>query len=260
MRIPVAVIDLALIRPDWPAPATVRAVATTRAGGVSTGPWAGLNLGDHVDDDPAAVAENRARLRAAVALPAAPHWLRQVHGIEVAIPGRHEPATADAAVTRETGRVLAILTADCLPVLLTSRDGSVVAAAHAGWRGLAAGVLEATLAVMDCAPADVLAWLGPAIGPAAFEVGEDVRAASLDSDPGAGAAFVANARGRWQADLPALARRRLGAAGVTAVYGGDLCTHADAARFYSHRRDGRTGRMASLIWIESRAGRAAGQP
>lgn len=249
--------ELAFIRPDWPAPPTVRAVATTRAGGSSSGAWAGLNLGDHVDDDPAAVAANRACLEAALDLPAPPRWLRQVHGIAVTIPGRREPAESDAAVTREAGRVLAILTADCLPVLFAHRDGRVIGAAHAGWRGLAAGVLEATLAAMDCRPADVMAWLGPAIGPAAFEVGDEVRTAFLDADPGAGAAFVANARGRWQADLAALARRRLGAAGVTAVYGGELCTLADPSRFYSHRRDGRTGRMASLIWIESRAGRGA---
>ncbi len=236
----------------------LRAVATTRAGGVSGGAWAGLNLGDHVGDDPAAVAINRARLQAALDLPAPPHWLRQVHGTAVTIPGRQAPAESDAAVTREPGCVLAILTADCLPVLFAERNGSVIGAAHAGWRGLAAGVLEATLAAMDCRPADVLAWLGPAIGAAAFEVGDEVRSAFLEADPGAGAAFTANARGRWQADLAALARRRLGASGVTRVYGGEPCTHADPMRFYSHRRDGRTGRMASLIWIESRAGRETG--
>lgn len=253
------------LRPDWPAPPWVRAAATTRAGGLSTGAYAGLNLADHVGDDPERVAENRARLRVALALPAEPLWLNQVHGCEVAqgsgvVPG----CTADAAVTRCPGVVCAVLTADCLPLLLCDRGGRVVAAAHAGWRGLAAGVIERTLGAMrealgevprDApvdAPADLLAWLGPAIGPAAFEVGPEVRAAFLDTDPGAAAAFRSGAGDRWLADLFRLARARLERAGVAGVYGGGVCTYSDPERFYSYRRDGVTGRMASLIWLEPR--------
>ena len=238
-----------LIIPDWPAPPGVRSLTTTRAGGVSAGPYAGLNLGDHVADDPAAVAENRARLRRF--LPAEPAWLKQVHRAEVADADQAGGVPeADAAVARRPGAVCAVLTADCLPVLLCDRAGSVVAAAHAGWRGLAGGVLEAAVAAMGVAPEAVLAWLGPAIGPAAFEVGGEVREAFLSHDPAAEAAFVAGPEGKWLADIFLLARLRLAKIGVTAVYGGGVCTHADGARFYSYRRDGATGRMASLIWRE----------
>lgn len=236
------------LRPRWPAPPSVGACSTTRSGGVSRGPYAGLNLGAHVGDAPEAVAENRARLRRWLALPAEPAWLEQVHGCAVAEAERG-PARADAAVARGPGAVCVVMTADCLPVLLCDRDGTRVAAAHAGWRGLAAGVLETTVEALGGAPDGLMAWLGPAIGPASFEVGEEVRAAFVEPDPGAAAAFVPSPGGRWLADLYALARRRLAAVGVTAVYGGGLDTYADAGRFYSYRRERATGRMASLIWL-----------
>lgn len=238
-----------LIVPDWPAPASVRALQTTRTGGVSRGPWAGFNLGDHVGDDPQAVAANRARLRAV--LPAEPTWLRQVHGtvaVDAARAGKTVPE-ADAAFASVPGVVCAVLTADCLPVLFCDRAGTVVAAAHAGWRGLQAGVLENTVAALRRPPGEILAWLGPAIGPRAFEVGPEVRAVFTGADPGAAAAFVPGHADRWWCDLPLLARRRLAAAGVTAVFGGETCTASDPARFFSYRRDGVTGRMASLVWL-----------
>jgi YfiH family protein len=220
-----------------------------RGGGLSAAEFSSLNLADHVGDDPAAVAGNRALLRRGLALPDEPVWLRQVHGAAVTIAGAVHPPESDASVASERGCVLAILTADCLPLLMTDRRGTVVGAAHAGWRGLAAGVIEATVMRMGCDPAELVVWLGPAIGPAAFEVGGEVREALLDADPAAAAAFAPNARGRWQADLFLLARRRLQALGVDAVHGGGVCTYADAVRFFSHRRDGRTGRFASLIWM-----------
>ena len=235
--------------PDWEAPACVRAVMTTRRGGVSRGPYASLNLAQHVGDDPAAVAENRRRLRAALELPAEPAWLEQVHGARVAtLPSRSEEP-ADGAVTLDRGCVCAVLVADCIPIFLASRAGDRVGIAHAGWRGLAGGVVEATLAALDCEPELLVAWLGPAVGPAAFEVGGEVREAFLAGDPGAAAAFRPGQRDRWLADLPALAQRRLAAAGVTAVTGAGLCTHSDPERFYSYRRDGATGRMAALAWL-----------
>ena len=240
--------SLAWLRPDWDAPAKVVALASTRLGGVSGGAYAGLNLGDHVGDSPAAVAANR-RLIAA-ALPAAPLWLRQVHGTRVALAeGADVGVEADACVARTPGRVLAVMHADCLPVLLCDAEGSVVAVAHAGWRGLAAGVLEQTVAAMAVSPDGVRAWLGVAISQAAFEVGEEVRAAFLDSDAGAAAAFAPASPGKWRCDLYALARRRLAAVGVPRVFGGGLCTYGDAGRFYSYRRDGVTGRLATLIWL-----------
>lgn len=239
-----------LILPPWPAPPAVGAAATTRRGGVSQGPFASLNLGGSGGDDPAAVAENRRRLAAALELPAAPAWLRQVHGDRVVEAGCGERPEADAAVAFGPERVCVVLTADCLPVLFCDRAGSRVAAAHAGWRGLAAGVLEATVARLDCPPGALLAWLGPAIGPEVFEVGGEVRATFLAQDPGAAGCFRPSPAGRWLADLYALARRRLAAAGVTAVYGGGFCTLSEPGRFYSYRRDGQaSGRMASLIWL-----------
>ena len=237
------------LRPGWPAPARVRAAMTTRAGGVSTGPFASFNLATHVGDDPAAVAENRRRLRDALALPAEPAWLEQVHGARVVLLPEPAAGPADAAVTFTAGSVCAVLVADCRPVFLSGRDGDRVGIAHAGWRGLAAGVLEATVAALACDPGRLVAWLGPAIGPRAFEVGGEVRDAFLARDAGAAAAFVPGREGRWLADLASLARRRLAAAGVAAVTGGELCTHSDAARFYSYRRDGVTGRMAALAWL-----------
>ena len=236
--------------PDWPAPPHVKAFVTTRAGGVSTGPYASLNLGFATDDDGRAVAANRERLGAL--LPQPPRWLRQVHGARVLEADRlTDRPEADAAVARETGTVCAILVADCLPVLFTNRSGTLVAAAHAGWRGLAAGVIENTVAALianGARAADLLAYLGPGIGPDAFEVGDDVYQAYTRGDPGAAAAFKARGAGKWHADLFALARRALARAGVTTVYGGGLCTYSDPQRFYSYRRDRTTGRMAALIW------------
>ncbi len=234
----------------WPAPARVRTLVTTRDGGVSLAPYASLNLGQHVGDDPAAVAENRARLRAC--LPAEPFWLNQVHGIgvqEACADAPDVPPDADAGFTRQPGVVCAVMTADCLPVLLTDRSGSVVAAAHAGWRGLCNGIIEATIARMAVPASDILAWLGPAIGPDAFEVGPEVRTAFMAHDPTAASAFAAIPDGKYLADIYLLARQRLNACGVTDVHGGDACTVTERERYFSYRRDGRTGRMASLIWL-----------
>lgn len=235
------------ILPDWPAPANVRALMTTRAGGVSAAPWASLNLGDHVNDDPAHVAANRALLGAH--LPGQPAWLKQVHSARVVEAGRGD-VEADACFSRTPGQVCAVLTADCLPVLFCDRAGSVVAAAHAGWRGLAGGVLEAAVAAMAVPPGEILAWMGAAIGPAAFEVGDDVRDAFLAQHPDTVTAFVPQgAPGKWLADIYALARIRLAHAGVTAVRGGGRCTVAESDTFFSYRRDGVTGRMAALVWL-----------
>ncbi|MCC7549535.1 MAG: peptidoglycan editing factor PgeF [Burkholderiales bacterium] len=244
------------IVPDWPAPAPVAAFMTTRAGGFSEPPFDSLNLGTHVGDDPGTVARNRARLREA--LPAEPVWLRQVHGTHVARPdaGFHGEE-ADAAVTRAPHTVCAVMVADCLPVLFCDLEASVVACAHAGWRGLSGGVLEATLAAMGCPPGRVVAWLGPAIGPRAFEVGADVHEAFVSHHGQDEACFRPKAPGtrgesKWWADLAGLARRRLGRAGIHAVHGGHDCTVEDRARFFSHRRDGRSGRHAALIWLRAR--------
>jgi len=243
------------IVPGWPAPANVHSLLTTRHGGVSQGVYAGLNLGDHVGDDAAAVAENRARVVAR--LPGAPKWLNQVHGVQVldaaTIGCGLPPPTADAAFARDAGIVCAVMTADCLPVLFCDIAGTVVAAAHAGWRGLLAGALERTVAAMGCPGERLLAYLGPAIGAQAFEVGGEVRDAFLAGNREAAAAFrpVGDGQGlpKWLADLAWLARQRLARIGVTAVYGGDRCTFGDAEHFFSYRRDGATGRMAALIWL-----------
>jgi YfiH family protein len=249
----------AWLQPRWDAPAGVRSAFTLRGGGASAGAYASLNLGAHVGDDPAAVAANRARVRAALALPSEPVWLEQQHGVRVADLDREPaPAPADAALTREAGRVCAVLVADCLPVLLATRRGDAVAAAHAGWRGLAAGVLEATVAAFGVPGSELVAWLGPAIGPNRFEVGAEVRQAFLEVDAGCGAAFQPNERGRWLCDLPGLARRRLAAAGVTAIARSSACTCSDATRFYSHRREQPTGRMAALVWIGPETAGAGG--
>ncbi len=235
---------------DWPAPPQVRCRVSQRGGGVSTGAYASLNLGAHVGDEPEHVLENRRRLGADWQLPGEPCWLEQVHGIAVVEPDRDATRAADGAVTSRPGTVCAILTADCLPVLLCERSGRRVGAAHAGWRGLAAGVIEAAVAAMRYPPEELLAWLGPAIGPAAYEVGDEVRAAFVGRDRAHASAFTKNARGRWQADLYALARRRLALAGIDAVYGGGCCTFSEPERYFSHRREAPCGRMASLIWLE----------
>lgn len=257
---PVQAPVLASVLPaDWPAPPGVQALVTLRGpAGDSAPPFDRFDLGMRNGDDTVAVARNRTLLERGLALPSAPHWLRQVHGTgvhRVAAPGSPDGGEpeADAAVTDALGVVLAILTADCLPVVFAAVDGSEVAVAHAGWRGLAAGVLEATLAAMHAAPTDVVAWMGPAAGPGAYEIGAEVRDAFVGRDPAAAAAFVATRPGHWRADLYALARRRLAAAGLEAdaIHGGGLCTISDAARFYSHRRDQRTGRMATLAWRQA---------
>ncbi len=240
------------IVPDWPAPARVRALVTTRRGGVSTGPYASLNLGGHVGDVVASVVQNRTILRAS--LPSEPVWLKQVHSVAVAeADAAAGVPEADAAVARRAGTVCAVLTADCLPLLLCDRHGAVVGAAHAGWRGLADGVIEATVAAMAVPTADLLAWLGPAIGPQSFEVGDEVRAGFTARHPAAAAAFVPHGSVKWLADIYALARLRLAALGVEHVYGGGLCTYRDSECFYSYRRDGVTGRMASLVWLDGMA-------
>ena len=247
--------------PDWPASDVVEAFSTTRAGGVSSGRHATLNLAAQGADDEAAVAENRRRVQ--TYLPSPPVWLQQVHGRAVvrldapsAVVARSHAPVADAAVTSSPGIVLAIRSADCLPVLFADRDGRAVGAAHAGWRGLAQGVLEATVAALtDCGvpAARLCAWIGPGIGAGAFEVGRDVRDAFCGADAAATAQFVATGGDKWRADLPALARRRLAACGVADVGGGALCTWTDAARFYSFRRDGETGRHATFVWLRSAA-------
>jgi polyphenol oxidase len=249
--------ELPVITPDWPAPPGVRAACTLRQGGVSSRPFDTLNLGLHTGDLPGAVEENRRRVRAALQLPSEPCWLDQVHGAEVvSLEGdgsgeraRGPAPRADASITRAPGCICAIQVADCMPVLFAARDGTAVGAAHAGWRGLAAGVLPATVRALAVAPSELLAWLGPAIGPQHFEVGGEVRTALLGVDGGAGPALAPNARGRWQCDLYAVARRQLQALGLHGVYGGGWCTYADRERFFSYRRDGRCGRMAALVWI-----------
>jgi polyphenol oxidase len=251
-----------VLRADWPAPPGVQAVTTLRYGaGDSLPPFDQFNMGNrHAadGDDPDQVQRNRDLLVPGLGLPSAPHWLRQVHGTGVlrfnappTAEGVAVEPTADAAVTAVPGVVLAILTADCLPVVFAARDGTEVAAAHAGWRGLADGMLEATVAAMRTAPSQLQAWLGPAAGPALYEVGEDVFHAFVERDAVAAAAFMATRPGHWKVDLYALARRRLQMAGMdpAAMYGGTECTLADPQRFYSHRRDRRTGRMATLVWM-----------
>jgi YfiH family protein len=239
------------IIPDWPAPANVRAVTSTRLGGVSLPPYDSLNLGDHVGDAPLAVAQNRRRLGDELGLPAEPRWLSQVHGTRCCDASLISAGIeADALFAARPGVVCAVLTADCLPLLLCDVAGERVAAVHAGWRGLLNGVIENSVRKMG-AGGEVLAWLGPAIGPAAFEVGEEVRAAFVSHDAHAAEAFVAAGEGKWLADIYRLARQRLAASGIARVYGGELCTYADGERFYSYRRDGRTGRLASLIWMDN---------
>ena len=241
--------DPAFLPADWPAPSNIRAVVTTRCGGTSEGDWDSFNLAQHVSDDAQHVNANRQRLSRILNLPAEPLWLNQVHGVQVVDAAQAEQnITADGSYATTVNTVCCVMTADCLPVLLTDDEGSFIAALHAGWRGLLDGVIEAAV---DQYPADkvsLMAWLGPAIGPAAFEVGDEVRDAFCQLDPPAAQAFVAGRDGKWLADLYALARMRLQKKGVTRIYGGDFCTFSQPEQFYSFRRDGQTGRMASLIW------------
>ena len=239
----------AFIVPDWPLPSNLRAVQTTRAGGASAGPWHSLNLALHTGDDPEVVQHNRSLLSQALGLPRVPIWPTQVHGaVVVEAAAMNGAVEADAVVARAPGQVCSVQTADCLPVLFASLDGQKVAAAHAGWRGLAGGVLEATLEGLGHAPEEVTAWLGPAIGPDAFEVGPEVRAAFVAQQTTAAGAFRPGADDRWFADIYHLARLRLQRAGVRQVHGGGHCTFTESEAFFSYRRDGTCGRIATLIW------------
>lgn len=241
--------EIEVIQADWPAPLNIRAFTTTRNGGFSQGSWSSLNLGTNCGDNPQHVEKNRQSLLRL--LPSEPPWLDQVHGTEVtgwekAKGGRIE---ADAIVSNEAGQVCAVLTADCLPVIFCDKEGTQIAAAHAGWRGLAAGVLEATVMAMDCKSSDLMVWLGPAVGPRAFEVGRDVYDAFVSSNIENAIAFKPH-RDRWLADLYQLARLALARAGITQIYGGVHCTYEEEDRFYSYRREGETGRLATVAWLE----------
>ncbi len=238
------------ITPDWPAPNRVKAISTTMAGGVSLPPYAGLNLGLHVGDKEQHVEQNRGILASKLGLNQPPLWLNQVHGVRVIkaeVPFTM-PEDADGSWTQEKGLACAIMTADCLPVLITDNKGSFVCGLHAGWRGLCDGVIESALAQISVDPSTILVWLGPAIGPHAFEVGDEVRTAFLAKDTGAHLAFAPFGQ-KWKADLYQLARLRLKKLGVQQVFGGGYCTFQQKESFYSYRRDGVTGRMASLIWL-----------
>lgn len=238
-----------LIFPDWPAPAQVKTLQTTRLGGVSVAPYDSFNLGDHVGDAPLAVMHNRMLLN--TLLPSEPVWLEQVHGTLVAYADHANCLPqADACIARHRAAVCVVMTADCLPVLLCDQQGSVVGAAHAGWKGLAAGVIEATVQAMNVAPQNLMAWLGPAISQDAFEVGDEVRAAFIAAQPQAVSAFISGQHGKWLADLYTLTRLRLNALDITQIYGGDYCTYREREHFFSYRRDGVTGRMGTFIWRE----------
>ena len=245
--------DADWIVPDWPCPPPVRALITTRCGGVSTGPYCSMNLGDAVGDHPGNVVQNRLHL--ATHLPSMPKWLRQVHGSDVVAAEQiNGIVEADASYTTRTDTVCIVGIADCLPVLLCDRDARIVAVAHAGWRGLCGGVIENTVksmrhAARSIAADEIMAYLGPAIGPSAFEVGDEVRSAFVERDPRAASAFRRHRPNKWMADLFELARQRLNRVGVVAIHGGGVCTYSNPARFFSHRRDKVSGRMAALIWI-----------
>ncbi|HAW93999.1 MULTISPECIES: peptidoglycan editing factor PgeF [unclassified Arsukibacterium] len=240
-----------LIKPAWPAPANVKAISSTRHGGYSAGPFHSLNLGNHVGDSADAVRRNRQQFQTNAAMPGQPVWLNQTHSTHcislssVAITN----CDADASFSVQPGLICTVMTADCLPVLICNRQGTEVAAIHAGWRGLCNGIIENTLQLFS-RPDDCMAWLGPAISQQAFEVGADVRAAFMQQDPGAGAAFVPGVSGKWFADLYLLARQRLTASGIHAIYGAEYCTYQQTADFFSYRRDGQTGRMATAIWLD----------
>ena len=246
--------DFAPILPDWPAPANVGALVTTRGGGRSRGVFESLNLGDHVGDEAGAVAANRELVYQTIGV--RPVWLNQVHGTRVVDAAAVDGLVpeADAAVVRQPGIACTVMTADCLPVLFCDEAGTVVAAAHAGWRGLLAGVLESTVVSMNVPAKTLMAWLGPAIGPTAFEVGGEVRDAFVDASPEAEMAFKPGLPGKWLGDIYWLARQRLVRQGVSRIYGGGECTVTDSTRFFSYRRDGQTGRMASLVWLKDTEG------
>jgi YfiH family protein len=239
-----------VVRPDWPAPPDVKALVTLRSGGYSCGSYSSFNLATHTGDDPEAVSANRRLLRDHFSLPSEPVWLEQVHSNRIVYAdaaSRGAPADGSWCDTRAC--VCAVMTADCLPVLICDRNGSKVAAVHAGWRGLHAGVVSNTVTRLECDPAELLVWLGPAIGPRAFEVGAEVVQAFTDTNPQNTVAFRQTDERHWMCDLYELARIELAGFGIRAVYGGNECTFTDSARFYSYRRDGDTGRMASLIWL-----------
>jgi len=243
------------ISPDWPAPENIKAVMTMRHGGFSQAPFDSMNVGDHVGDDLTIVNKNRKYLKKVLALPNNPLWLTQVHGVKVAnademLASTH-PIEADASVAHQAGSVCVVMTADCLPVLFCNTKGTAVAAAHAGWRGLHAGVLEETVKSLNCHSTDVIAWLGVAIGAKNFEVGSEVRDAFIAEQTAVNNAFTPSSnKGKWLADIYQLARLRLEAIGVTQIYGGGECSFKDKDRFYSYRREAKTGRMASLIWMD----------
>ncbi len=242
--------ELSLLIPDWPLPDNVNAVSTTRAGGVSQSPYGSLNLAEHVGDNQVNVAANRARLYQQLGLTHPPYWLNQVHGNRLAcIPGDAD-LEADASFTQQTQIPCVVMTADCLPVLFTNMAGTEVAAAHAGWRGLANGVLERTVGQFSSEPCNMMAWFGPAISQAFFEVGDDVKQAFVDVNADSAKAFRPGDKGKWFADLYQLARMRLQNIGLTQIYGGEYCTYREDALFYSYRREGLTGRMATLIWLD----------
>ncbi|HLQ25786.1 MAG TPA: peptidoglycan editing factor PgeF [Acidiferrobacterales bacterium] len=243
--------DPVFIYADWPAPENVTALTTTRIGGLSRGGYAWFNLADHVGDDLEAVQKNRLLLRETLELPEEPVWLNQVHGVRVIDASTSSDRTADGSYSNQAGVVCAVLSADCLPVFLCDRRGAQVALVHAGWRGLAAGVIEQTVAAFRTPASELLVWLGPAIGPLAFEVGDEVRQRFVSHDPYSAVAFTANNRNRWYADIYALARRRLQNLGVDKIYGGNFCTVREHEKFFSYRRNPICGRMASLIWLEN---------
>lgn len=239
------------IIPDWPAPDNIRAFSSTRDGGFSQAPFDNLNLGDHVGDDSHLVTKNRLKLSQLIQTPEEPRWLKQVHGIHVLDSGDWQLGSeADAIFSQHVNHVCTIMTADCLPILLCNQQGDTVAAIHAGWRSLAAGIIEKTLARFHCKAETVIAWLGPAIGPSQFEVGHDVYDTFCQHSPSARQAFKASDSSHYLADIYQLATQRLNSHGVNAIYGGDLCTVSDEQQFFSYRRDGKTGRMATLIWIQ----------
>jgi YfiH family protein len=238
-----------VVKPDWPAPLAVQACCTTRAGGFSSAPYDSLNVGLHVGDSAELVARNRARLREQLELPCEPCWINQTHGVHAVTLGEEDERNADAAIAREPGRIAVIMTADCLPILMCNQEGSEVAAVHAGWRGLQAGVIQSTLAAMHSSPQQLIAWIGPGISQACFEVGDEVYSAFVGQDPATARGFTANRPGHWLCDLGGLAESILCAAGVAGVTRSPHCSYLDAEMFFSYRREATTGRMASLIWI-----------